>query len=179
MSVKENYLTKQNISLKTNKWMSDLNIPAKRMNNFKFSSKKSTLLVIDMQEFFLNRESHSYIPAAPIIVPNINLIIDSYRKKDYPIIFTFHALEIDEEPGVMGKWWGDMLRVNNPLSKIHSSIDFNKNDIILQYFISSTLVTFLLGLYGSQDLKTQTHRQDNTLILDIIVLIHDPFGEDS
>ncbi len=128
----ESYLTKENISPKTNEWMSELSIPSKRRNNFNFSPKNSALLVIDMQEFFLNRESHSYIPAATTIVPNINLIINNYRKKGFPIIFTFHALEVDEEPGVMGKWWGDMLRVNNPLSKIHSSIDFKKNDTIFR-----------------------------------------------
>lgn len=132
MSVNENYLTKQNISLKTNKWMSELSIPLKRKKNFKFSPKKSALLVIDMQEFFLNKESHSYIPAANTIVPNVNLIIDKYKKQGFPIIFTFHAYEVDEDPGVMGKWWGDMLRVNNPLSEIHLSIGLNKDDIIFR-----------------------------------------------
>jgi isochorismate hydrolase len=132
MSLKENYLTKQNISSKTNEWMSELSIPPKRKSNFNFSPKRSALLVIDMQEFFLNKESHSYIPTATIITSNVNLLIEKYRKQVFPIIFTFHALEVGEEPGVMGKWWGDMLRVNNPLSRIHSSIDLKKDDIIFR-----------------------------------------------
>jgi len=132
MSENEDYLTEENISSKTNEWISGLYIPPKRQNNFKFSQKKSALLVIDMQEFFLNKESHSYIPAATTIIPNLNLIIESYRKKGFPIIFTFHAYEVDEDPGVMSRWWGDMLRVNNPLSKIHSSIDMIQNDIVLR-----------------------------------------------
>jgi isochorismate hydrolase len=132
MSENEDYLSKQNISKKTDKWLSELIIPPKRKSNFSFSPKKSALLVIDMQKFFLNKESHSYIPAATIIVPNVNLIISKYREKNFPIIFTFHAYEVNENPGVMGKWWGDMLRVNNPLSEIHSSIDLDKDDIILR-----------------------------------------------
>jgi isochorismate hydrolase len=132
MSENEDYLTKQNITSKTDKWLSELLIPPKRKSNFIFSSKKSALLVIDMQKFFLNKESHSYIPAATTIVQNVNLIIRKFREQQFPIIFTFHAYEVDEEPGVMGRWWGDMLRVNNPLSEIHKSIDLSKDDIILR-----------------------------------------------
>jgi len=132
MSINENYLTKENIASKTDKWMADLDIPPKRKDNFKYSSKNSALLVIDMQDFFLKKESHSYIPAATTIIPNINQIITKYRTLNKLIIFTFHALEVNEDPGVMGKWWGDMLRVNNPLAKIHSSVDFRDNDIIFR-----------------------------------------------
>lgn len=128
----ENYLTKDNIQKKSEKWMSDINIPLKRKNNFNFTIEKSALLVIDMQKFFLNKDSHSYIPAATTIIQNVNVLIDLFRKFELPIIFTYHALEIDEEPGVMGKWWGDMLRVNNPLSKIHPSINNQKNDTIFR-----------------------------------------------
>jgi len=132
MSVNEEYLTKQNIISKTDEWLSELIIPPKRKSNYKFLPKRSALLVIDMQKFFLKKESHSYIPAAIAIVPNINLIIKNYREQNFPIIFTFHAYEVDEEPGVMGRWWGDMFRVNNPLSEIHSSIDLSKDDIVLR-----------------------------------------------
>jgi isochorismate hydrolase len=132
MSENEDYLSKQNFAQKTDKWLSELIIPPKRKSNFKFSSKKSALLVIDMQKFFLNKESHSYIPAAKKIVTNVNILISTYREQKYPIIFTFHAYEVNEDPGIMGKWWGDMLRVNNPLSEIHSSIDLVKDDIILR-----------------------------------------------
>ena len=132
MSMEENYLTKQNISLKTDEWLSKLNIPPRRKKNFKFSMKKSALLVIDMQEFFLNEKLHAFISAGKTIIPNINLLIDNYRKKGNLIIFTYHALEINEKPGVMGRWWGDMLRINNPLSKIHSSINLKKSDITIR-----------------------------------------------
>jgi isochorismate hydrolase len=132
MSENEDYLSKQNITKKTDNWLSELIIPPIRKSNFNFSPKKSALLVIDMQKFFLNKESHSYIPAATTIVSNVNLIISKYREKKFPIIFTFHAYEVNENPGVMSKWWGDMLRVNNPLSEIHSSIDLDKDDILLR-----------------------------------------------
>jgi len=130
--MRENYLTKQNISSKTNEWMSKLRVPNLRKKNFKFSPENSALLVIDMQEFFLDEKSHAFVPAAGTIIPNINLMIDAYRKRDYPIIFTTHALARNEKPGIMGRWWSDVLRVTNPLSMIHSSLNLKEGDITLR-----------------------------------------------
>ncbi len=128
----EYYLTEQNISSKTDEWLSNLSKLSYRLKKFKFIPKNSALLVIDMQDFFLNKESHAYVPSAITIVKNINSIIAEYRKQKLPIIFTFHALEEGEEPGIMGRWWGDMLRDTDPLSKIDPSIDYNKDDITIQ-----------------------------------------------
>jgi len=130
--MKENYLTKENILSKTNAWMDKLRVPPSRKKNFKFLPQNSALLVIDMQDYFLNKDSHAFIPAAKTIIPNINLIIKEYRKRAYPIIFTFHALAKDEKPGIMGKWWSDLLRVNNPLSKIHLAFNLRENDIVIR-----------------------------------------------
>ena len=128
----ETYLTTKNVSLKTDEWLNELKVSSSREEQFKFIPEKSALLVIDMQEFFLNENSHAFIPAAKTIIPNINRIIDAYRKQGYPIIFTFHAYEEDEEPGIMRRWWGDVLRVTSPLSYIHSSLNRKKGDITIR-----------------------------------------------
>jgi isochorismate hydrolase len=126
------YLTKENISSKANEWLAKLNIPASRAKQFKFQPKNSALLVIDIQEFFLKEDSHAFLPAAKTIIPNINSLIDAYKKKDFPIIFTMHALAPNEKPGIMGRWWRDVPKLDSPLSKICSSIHWKKNDITLQ-----------------------------------------------
>jgi isochorismate hydrolase len=130
--MKDLYLTEKNISTKADEWLKELKIPLKRINNFKFNPKNSALIVIDMQRFFLEEESHAFIPSSKTIVKNINLLIAEYRKRNYPIVFTYHALRDDEDPGIMERWWGNMLRTNNPLSDIHPSIDYLENDIILR-----------------------------------------------
>ena len=130
--MEEFYLTEENISSKADEWLANLSTRPSRLTKFKFLPKNSALLVIDMQDFFLNKDSHAYVPSAITIVKNINSIIAEYRKQKLPIIFTFHALEEGEEPGIMGRWWGDMLRDTDPLSKIDSSIDHNENDITIQ-----------------------------------------------
>jgi len=126
------YLTDKNISEKTDKWLSNLNIPQKRIKKFEFSTKKSALLVIDMQDFFVNKKSHAFIPSTITIIPRINKLIDYYRKHNSPIIFTYHAYQKNEKPGIMKKWWGDVLTTDNPLAKISSLINYRITDIIIQ-----------------------------------------------
>ena len=124
----EEYLTKENISSKADEWLSQLPITHSREERFKFKAENSALLVIDMQEFFLKEESHAYVPSAKAIITNINALIEAYRRWGLPPIFTRHAVKDDENEGMMGRFWGEVLRDSNPLSMIDSSIDIREED---------------------------------------------------
>jgi isochorismate hydrolase len=128
----KSYLSQDNIIAKTNEWMKSYNVPKFRSRNITFNPDNSALIVIDMQEYFIDKNSHAFTPSAQFIVPNINSLIKRYRKLDLPIIFTIHAYKNDEDPGIMGRWWRDVLRVDNPMSKIHLKINWNKEDITLR-----------------------------------------------
>lgn len=118
-SIKEDYISKENISAKSKKWLEDLEGYAKNRTRFKFQPFSSALLVMDMQRFFLDEESHAFIPSSKAIIPNIMNLISTYRRHDLPIIFTRHSLKQSEEPGIMGKWWGDVIREDDALSEIY------------------------------------------------------------
>ena len=89
-----------------------------RNSAHRFSPKESALLVIDMQRYFLERDSHAYIPASEAIVGNVQNLVAEYRRRSSPVIFTRHALLQDENPGAMGRWWADNIREGDPLSQI-------------------------------------------------------------
>ncbi|MCK5301472.1 MAG: isochorismatase family protein, partial [Thermoplasmatales archaeon] len=94
----EYYLSRDKIITKTDEWMKSYNIPKYRSKNITFNHNNSALIVIDMQEYFINENSHAFIPSAQFIIPNINTLIKRYRKLGLPIIFTFHAYKNDEDP---------------------------------------------------------------------------------
>lgn len=71
--------------------------------------KKSALLVIDMQRYFLQPKAPAYLEGAPRIVPNIKLLIDSFRNAGLPVVFTRHAHKKGEPANQMRRWWGDEL----------------------------------------------------------------------
>jgi isochorismate hydrolase len=99
---------------------------------FDFSPKKSALLVIDMQDFFLHKQSHAYLPMAKKIIPNIQSLINAYHKSGLPVIFTRHALKRGENPGIMKRWWKDVVMDSDKISGITESLDILKNDYVIR-----------------------------------------------
>jgi isochorismate hydrolase len=87
-----------------------------------FMPDRAALLVLDMQDYFLEPASHAFIPAAPAILPNITKLIQSFSSSHRPIIFTRH-LNTPADAGGMSRWWRDLLHPDSPLSRISSALD--------------------------------------------------------
>lgn len=77
---KQIYFTHKNILSKSRKFLRELG-SLYHFPDIKFNPQTSALLVIDMQKYFLERNSHAFIPSAPAIIPNINKLIELFRKK--------------------------------------------------------------------------------------------------
>ena len=98
---------------------------------FSFSPCQSALLVLDMQNYFLDAASHAFIPSAPAILPNLCALIQAYRSRQLPVIFTRH-LNREQEAGMMSRWWRDLIRPESPLSQITPSLDVAQSPVILK-----------------------------------------------
>lgn len=96
-----------------------------------FSPSQSALLVLDMQNYFLDPSSHAFIPSAAAILPNICALVQAYRSRRLPIIFTRH-LNSEQDAGMMSRWWRDLIRPESPLSQITSSLDAADDPVILK-----------------------------------------------
>lgn len=115
--LKQEYLNQENMGVKAKEWLKKMEGYSKA-DRFPFSPESSALLILDMQRFFLDEKSHAFVPSSKAIIPNIRKILNVYRKSNYPVIFTRHALKKDEEPGIMGEWWNDVVREDNKYSEI-------------------------------------------------------------
>jgi isochorismate hydrolase len=127
---KEKYLTKSNTKEKVKKWKRVLQKYSKKNSAFSFDINNSALIVIDAQKYFLNKNSHAYIPSSEAVVLNIKKIIDLYKKNNLPIIFTRHAYLKKENPGIMKKWWKDVIYNDNKMSEIKKELLPNEVKII-------------------------------------------------
>lgn len=85
-------------------------------------SGRTALLVADMQNFFLDENSHAHVPSGEVIIPNINLLIRAFDQKGFPVIVSRHYND-RENAGMMGKWWNDLLQRDTPLFDIYEKID--------------------------------------------------------
>lgn len=87
-----------------------------------FRPEHSVLLVLDMQDYFLDPASHAYIPSAPAILPGIQALVAAYSKRGLPIVFTQH-LNTACDASMMAGWWRDLITEDHPLSRITSALD--------------------------------------------------------
>ncbi len=83
----------------------------------------AALLVLDMQNVFLNPGSHAFIPSAPAIIPGIRRTIALFRRMGRPVILTRHT-NTPDNAGAMDRWWNDRIDPSDPQSMIHPGIHF-------------------------------------------------------
>jgi len=129
--LKQEYINQENIGVKAKEWLKKIEVYSKA-DRFSFSPESSALLVLDMQKFFLDETSHAFVPSSKAIIPNIRKILDAYRKSNYPVIFTRHALKKDEKPGIMGEWWNDVVREDNKYSEIADALKPLKDERVIR-----------------------------------------------
>jgi len=105
--VKENYLTKAKAVQIKNEMSGLFKHP-----RLDFDCRKAALLVLDMQEFFVDSASHAYIPSMECIIPNISALIKRFEN----VMFTKHV-NTDENAGMMAVWWRDIVENDRIISE--------------------------------------------------------------
>ncbi len=90
---------------------------------------RPALLVLDLQNYFFDPNSHAYIPSAPAILPGVNSLIEAFRKADLLVVFTRH-INTDENAGMMARWWRDLLTGENKWSGLIPEIKAQAENVI-------------------------------------------------
>jgi ureidoacrylate peracid hydrolase len=71
--------------------------------------KKSALIVIDMQNDFLNKKSPAYTENAKYIIPNLQTLIKTARRHKIPVIYTAHCHQDPKiDGGMTAQWWPEI-----------------------------------------------------------------------
>jgi len=128
---KEHYLTDENRVEKISEWKAILSNYYSKKKKFKFSFEKTALLVVDMQEYFLNAESHAFIPSSRTIIKPILEVIKAFQKKQNVIFFTQHGFEPekDNHRNMMKRWWKRSLSIEDPMFAISPELNADSNSI--------------------------------------------------
>jgi nicotinamidase-related amidase len=83
----------------------------------------SALLVIDLQRYFFEPESSSFLAGAATILPYVRALIGAFRGASRPVIFTRHLHRREGPEDQMRRWWGGKLPwEGDPLSELVGAI---------------------------------------------------------
>lgn len=115
------YVTVESLPAKTALWLEK--IAPFNQHEMKPNRQKSALLVIDMQDFFLDPLSPTFTCGGLAILPSIRRLICKFREKGLPVIYTKHIHHPDNlDSGIMGWWWNGMCIENSIESEIHRDL---------------------------------------------------------
>ncbi len=151
----EPYVTAKTLDEKTQRWLKEIE-PFNR-HFMKLEAGRAALLVVDMQEFFLNLQSPTFTCGGLAILPNVIRLISAFRSAKRPVIFTRHVHRADgSDAGIMGWWWDGRCVEGSPESEIHQDLAPMPNEPVIpkrrySSFYNTDLDTVLRG-YKVEDL---------------------------
>jgi isochorismate hydrolase len=90
---------------------------------------RPTLLVLDMQRYFLEPGSHAFIPSAEAILPGLRGLVQYFYQHAHPVVFTRH-INTAQDAGMMSTWWRDLIEPHNPLSAIIPALDVSQGIVV-------------------------------------------------
>ncbi len=94
-------------------------------------SQKSALLILDMQKFFHDKNSHAFVPSAKAIIKPILALANLYIRNNLPIITTKH-LNTKNDAKQMDVWWRDILTEDNEYSRLITEFDIPEAKLIVK-----------------------------------------------
>lgn len=131
------YVTADSLETKTLHWLE--HIAPFNQHKMEIRVQKAALLVIDMQQFFLNPASPTFTAGGLAIIPILKQLIAAFRKEGCPVIYTKHVHHPQGlDAGIMGWWWEGMCIEGSPESEIHTEITPLPNEkVILKHRYSA------------------------------------------
>lgn len=124
------YATAESLPQMTEKWLRE--IAPYRAHRLILNAPTAALLVIDLQNFFIDSTSPSFIATGEAIIPNVQKLIAAFRQAQRPVIYTTHVHKPDgSDAGIMGWWWSEMCREGYPEAEVHPSVAPEPNDRII------------------------------------------------
>jgi isochorismate hydrolase len=144
----ERYFTSENYDQKVNEWQAILMKYYSSKRPFTFVPEKTALLIIDMQEYFVNPQARAFAPSSRTIIQPIVRLKQAFKQKGLSVYFTRHGFspEAGKERVIM-RWWKESLRTDDPLYAIAPELQpmgeriINKSNY--DAFINSELPTIL------------------------------------
>ncbi len=144
------YVTEKNLPRKAQDWAK---LMAKyNTHRLKLDVKHSALLVVDMQNFFLDPKSPTFAEGGLAILPRVKKLIQAFRSAKRPVIYTAHVHAPDgSDAGIMKWWWQGMCKEGTPEAEIHPLIKPLPSEKVVKKhrysgFYNTDLETILRGL---------------------------------
>jgi 23S rRNA (adenine2503-C2)-methyltransferase len=117
----ECYVVPSTMEAKARGWMKDLS--RFKARGADFSAARSGLLVVDLIDFFVDRNSPAYLPQSRAAVIGAARLLAAFRLAGRPVFFVRHAhRDASRDGGLMPTWWAKTCRDGEPESLVTAAL---------------------------------------------------------
>jgi isochorismate hydrolase len=131
LNTKEAYFTIETIRAKAKQMLAPLAELRVRHQDQSLQPERAALLVLDVQEYFLDPKSHAFIPSAPAILPGLAALVRLFSEFRRPVYFTRH-INSPLNAGQMSIWWRDLIASGSSLSHITPVLDSSRGTTLIK-----------------------------------------------
>jgi isochorismate hydrolase len=128
--MKEQYFSHESIQTLASEWL-QIFANSKQVLAQPFRIQKAALLLLDLQQYFLDPDSHAYIPSGTIILNELNQLASAFRSHNRPVIATQH-INTTKDAGRMGDWWSELITKDHALVDIHPDVLYEPGEILIK-----------------------------------------------
>ena len=147
--MREQYFTSNSIQDLSRKWLKAFANP-KKMSTQQIDINRAALLILDMQRYFLDTDSHAFIPSAGAIIPGLNRLGEFFRFNMRPVIASQH-INTAEDAGMMSTWWSDLLTDDHPMINLHPDLDIKEGEILAKSQYNAFYQSDLADILGQSN----------------------------
>lgn len=124
----DSYVNAENLPVRALVWEKEL--AGVKSRALAFAPERSALLVVDMQEFFLDPASPAYMPQAAAVLPNAVKLAEAFRRAGRPVLFTAHAhADPEKDGGLMTLRWRRVCRAGTPQARVAPALRPEEGEI--------------------------------------------------
>lgn len=95
------------------------------------NTERAALLALDLQQYFLEPDSHAFVPSAPAILPAINTLAERFAAKGRPVVYSQHIND-GANAGGMSDWWRDLIGPDHPFKSLSPALDVSLGEILIK-----------------------------------------------
>jgi bifunctional isochorismate lyase/aryl carrier protein len=124
------YFTRETIDAKAQEMFERLQF-FRIKSKIRFHPEEAALLIIDMQRYFIEEESHAGLPSAGPIIPRIRKLAEAFQEARLPVILTRH-LNTQQDANMLAQWWADVITEESELSEIDPELNLPDATVIIK-----------------------------------------------
>lgn len=125
------YVTPEDLDARSAAWLAHVRSRVAPRPHLVLDPDRCALLVIDLNRYFAQPEGRAFLPASRAVLPNVLALLDAWRARGSTVVFTRHGHAGPEDTGMLGRFFGDWIRADEPQADLLPELAPRSGELVL------------------------------------------------